>query len=60
MLDNIELSLNSASGYVKKSEKKLVEAKEDHQAAKKKMCCLIMCGLAVVAVIVCPIVFLKK
>jgi hypothetical protein len=30
MLDNIELSLNSASGYVKKSEKKLKEAKEDH------------------------------
>ena len=35
MLDNIELSLNSASSYVKKSEKKLKEAKEDHQSARK-------------------------
>lgn len=35
MLDNIELSLNAACGYVKKSEKKLVAAKEDHQAARK-------------------------
>ena len=35
MLDSIEFSLSSASGWVKKSEKKLVEAKEDHGAAKK-------------------------
>jgi hypothetical protein len=30
MLDNIEVSINSASGYVKKGEKKLIEAKKDH------------------------------
>jgi hypothetical protein len=35
MLDNIEVSINSASGYVKKGEKKLIEAKKDHQAARK-------------------------
>jgi hypothetical protein len=30
MLDNIEANLTSAKTYIKKSEKKLVEAKEDH------------------------------
>ena len=35
MLDNIELSLGSAKGYVGKAEVKLGEAKEDHQAARK-------------------------
>jgi hypothetical protein len=30
MLDSIEFSLTSAQGYVKKGEKKLIEAKKDH------------------------------
>lgn len=30
MLDNIEMSLGSAKGYVGKAEKKLIEAKDDH------------------------------
>lgn len=30
MLDNIEVSINSAQSYVHKGEKKLIEAKKDH------------------------------
>jgi len=55
MLDNIELNVNDAKEYVEKGNVQLQKAKEDHQSAKKKMCCLIMIGLIIIAVIVIPL-----
>ncbi|CAD8046074.1 unnamed protein product [Paramecium primaurelia] len=55
-IDNIEISLGSAKTYVGKAEKSLVEAKEDHQSARKKICCIILIGVVILAVIIGPIV----
>ncbi|CAD8051192.1 unnamed protein product [Paramecium sonneborni] len=55
-IDNIEISLGSAKTYVGKAEKSLGDAKDDHQAARKKMCCIILIGVIILAVIIGPIV----
>ncbi|CAD8134618.1 unnamed protein product [Paramecium pentaurelia] len=54
--DNIELNLDSAKTYVGKSEKNFIMAKNDHKAAKKKICCIILIGIIILAVIIGPIV----
>ncbi|CAD8183957.1 unnamed protein product [Paramecium octaurelia] len=55
LIDNIEQNMVKARDYVKKGEAQLIKAKKDHQAARKKMCCIIMIGLVLILVIVGPI-----
>ncbi|CAD8076353.1 unnamed protein product [Paramecium primaurelia] len=55
LIDNIEQNMVKAKDYVKKGEAQLIKAKKDHQAARKKMCCIIMIGLVLILVIVGPI-----
>ena len=35
LIDNIEMKLDKAHDYIKKGEKKLIDAKKDHGAARK-------------------------
>ncbi|CAD8105446.1 unnamed protein product [Paramecium sonneborni] len=55
LIDNIEQNMIKAKDYVKKGEAQQAKAKKAHQAARKKMCCIIMIGLVLILVIVGPI-----
>lgn len=56
MLDNIELNVDTAKNYVTKAEKELRTAKKDHQAARKRLCLIVICGLVILVVILVPII----
>ncbi|CAK72321.1 unnamed protein product (macronuclear) [Paramecium tetraurelia] len=53
---NIEGSLTSAKSYVNKAKDDLIDAEGDHKSAKKKICCIILIGVVILAVIIGPIV----
>lgn len=45
----------NAKDYIEKTEKVLITAKQQHQKSRKKMCCILIIGLILIAVIVTPI-----
>eukprot|EP01016_Furgasonia_blochmanni_P040815 TRINITY_DN5232_c0_g2_i4.p1 TRINITY_DN5232_c0_g2~~TRINITY_DN5232_c0_g2_i4.p1 ORF type:complete len:294 (-),score=54.41 TRINITY_DN5232_c0_g2_i4:166-1047(-) len=55
MLDNIELDINGAKSYIEKGNKYLEQAKEHHQASRKKLCWVVIIGLIILIVILIPL-----
>ncbi|CAD8180527.1 unnamed protein product [Paramecium octaurelia] len=55
LIDNIEQNMLKARDYVKKGEAEQIKAKKNHQAARRRMCCIIMIGLVLILVIVGPV-----
>ncbi|CAD8159120.1 unnamed protein product [Paramecium octaurelia] len=54
--NNIEISLTSAKSYINRAKDELSNAEGDHQSAKKKVCCIILIGVVILAAIIGPIV----
>ncbi|KRX00551.1 t-SNARE [Pseudocohnilembus persalinus] len=55
MLDDIEANLDGAKNYIQKAAKVMEKEKKVHQKARKKMCCIIFLGLAIILLITSPL-----
>jgi len=56
VIDNIEMTVNQAKGYVEKGEVQLMGGKKRHQRTRKCMCWFILIAIIILVVIICIVV----
>lgn len=54
-VDSVLNNMEKARDYVDKGNKQLVKAKEYHQKARKKQCCIIMIAVVILCIILMPV-----
>lgn len=56
MIDTVFDNILEAKDYVQKAEKVLVDEKKNVKKGRKKMCCIILIGIIVLAIVLTPII----
>ncbi|EAR88613.2 SNARE domain protein (macronuclear) [Tetrahymena thermophila SB210] len=56
MIDDIEIHLQKAQDYIKKTNKVLEKTKATSQTNRKKLCCIVFLGLGILALILTPFI----